>query len=77
MDCRETLKALDPLAGRDRGRRHARKALTSREFQEILTVCQVLPGPTLVSLAMYLGRRLFGPGESDVNGWRRRGGTRG
>jgi chromate transporter len=37
-----------------------RKALTSREFQEILTVCQVLPGPTLVSLAMYLGRRLFG-----------------
>ena len=38
-----------------------RKALTSREFQEILTVCQVLPGPTLVSLAMYLGRRLFGP----------------
>jgi chromate transport protein ChrA len=40
---------------------HERKALTSREFQEILTVCQVLPGPTLVSLAMYLGRRLFGP----------------
>jgi chromate transport protein ChrA len=41
---------------------HDHKALTSREFQEILTVCQVLPGPTLVSLAMYLGRRLFGPG---------------
>ncbi len=38
-----------------------RKTLTSREFQEILTVCQVLPGPTLVSLAMYLGKRLFGP----------------
>jgi chromate transporter len=38
-----------------------RKALTAREFQEILTVCQVLPGPTLVSLAMYLGKRLFGP----------------
>jgi chromate transport protein ChrA len=37
------------------------KALTAREFQEILTVCQVFPGPTLVSLAMYLGRRLFGP----------------
>ena len=40
---------------------HERKALTPREFQEILTVCQVLPGPTLVTLAMYLGRRLFGP----------------
>lgn len=40
---------------------HERKALTAREFQEILTVCQVLPGPTLVSLAMYLGKRLFGP----------------
>jgi chromate transporter len=39
-----------------------RKALTAREFQEVLTVCQVLPGPTLVSLAMYLGKRLFGPG---------------
>ena len=38
-----------------------RTALTAREFQEILTVCQVLPGPTLVSMAMYLGRRLFGP----------------
>jgi chromate transporter len=38
-----------------------RNVLTPREFQEMLTVCQVLPGPTLVSLSMYLGKRLYGP----------------
>jgi chromate transporter len=50
--------AITPMYERVLVREH--KALTPREFQEILTVCQVLPGPTLVSLAMYLGQRLFG-----------------
>ena len=53
--------AITPMYERLLVREH--KALTAREFQEILTVCQVLPGPTLVSLAMYLGQRLFGPAE--------------
>jgi len=36
------------------------RLLTPEEFQEALTLAQVLPGPSLVSLAMYLGRRVFG-----------------
>jgi chromate transport protein ChrA len=36
------------------------RALTADEFQEALTLSQLLPGPYLVSLTMYLGDRLFG-----------------
>jgi chromate transport protein ChrA len=36
------------------------KSMTGEEFQETLTLAQVLPGPSLVSLTMYLGQRLFG-----------------
>jgi chromate transporter len=36
------------------------QSLTAEEFQETLTLAQVLPGPSLVSLTMYLGQRLFG-----------------
>jgi len=36
------------------------QALTREEFQETLTLAQVLPGPSLVSMTMYLGQRLFG-----------------
>jgi chromate transporter len=36
------------------------RALTADEFQEALTLSQLLPGPYLVSLTMYLGARLFG-----------------
>jgi chromate transporter len=36
------------------------RVLTREEFQETLTLAQVLPGPSLVSMAMYLGQRLFG-----------------
>jgi len=36
------------------------RMLTQEEFQETLTLAQVLPGPSLVSMAMYLGRRSFG-----------------
>jgi chromate transporter len=36
------------------------RALSTEQFQEALTVAQLLPGPNLVSLAMALGTRLFG-----------------
>jgi chromate transporter len=36
------------------------QSLTAEEFQETLTLAQVLPGPSLVSMTMYLGQRLFG-----------------
>jgi chromate transporter len=36
------------------------QALTREEFQETLTLAQVLPGPSLVSMTMYLGQRMFG-----------------
>jgi chromate transporter len=36
------------------------QSLTAQEFQETLTLAQVLPGPSLVSMAMYLGQRLYG-----------------
>jgi len=36
------------------------RSLTAEEFQETLTLAQVLPGPSLVSMTMYLGQRLFG-----------------
>ncbi len=32
-----------------------KKWLTNEEFNEVLTLAQVLPGPSLVNLAMYLG----------------------
>jgi chromate transport protein ChrA len=37
-------------------------AMTPEEFLEVLTISQVLPGPSLVSMTMYLGARLFGFG---------------
>ena len=36
------------------------QSLTAEAFQETLTLAQVLPGPSLVSMTMYLGQRLFG-----------------
>jgi chromate transporter len=36
------------------------QSLTVEEFQETLTLAQVLPGPSLVSMTMYLGQRQFG-----------------
>jgi chromate transporter len=36
------------------------RSLTAEEFQETLTLAQVLPGPSLVSMTMHLGQRLFG-----------------
>jgi len=36
------------------------RSLTAEEFQETLTLAQVLPGPSLVSMTMCLGQRLFG-----------------
>ncbi|MEI9948487.1 MAG: chromate transporter [Pseudomonadota bacterium] len=36
------------------------RSLTPQEFQETLTLAQVLPGPSLVSMTMYLGQRLYG-----------------
>jgi chromate transporter len=35
--------------------------LTNEEFDEVLTVAQLLPGPNLVNLSAYLGYRLVGP----------------
>jgi chromate transporter len=35
--------------------------LTEPEFEEVLTIAQLLPGPNLVNLAAYLGYRLVGP----------------
>lgn len=40
------------------------RALTEEQFQEALTIAQMLPGPSLVSLSMYIGDRLFGPRAS-------------
>ncbi|HLH26596.1 MAG TPA: chromate transporter [Chloroflexota bacterium] len=34
--------------------------LTNREFTEILALCQVLPGPNVVNLAIYVGGRYHG-----------------
>ena len=36
------------------------KMMTPEEFHEALTVALVLPGPSLITLSMYLGRHLFG-----------------
>jgi len=36
------------------------RALTAEQFQDALTIAQLLPGPNLVSLTMSLGTRLFG-----------------
>jgi chromate transporter len=36
------------------------RALSAEEFQDLLTIAQLLPGPNLVSLSMALGSRLFG-----------------
>lgn len=36
------------------------RALSAEQFQDALTVAQLLPGPNLVSLTMALGTRLFG-----------------
>jgi chromate transporter len=35
--------------------------LSAAEFEEVLTVAQLLPGPNLVNLAAYLGYRLVSP----------------
>ena len=37
-----------------------KKWLTSDEFQEVMTITQILPGPNLVNLSAYLGYRLTG-----------------
>lgn len=37
-----------------------RRWLTQREFVELLTVCQVLPGPNIGNMALLLGDRWFG-----------------
>jgi len=37
------------------------KWLVDSEYQEILTVAQLAPGPNLVNLAVYLGYKLAGP----------------
>lgn len=34
--------------------------LTKQEFQEILTITSILPGPNLINLAAYIGYKLFG-----------------
>lgn len=34
--------------------------LTAREFTEILALCQVLPGPNIVNVAIYVGGRYHG-----------------
>lgn len=39
-----------------------RSWLSPEDFQESLTIAQVLPGPNLVNLAVCLGFRLFSPG---------------
>lgn len=37
-----------------------RKWLTSKEFTEIVTVCQAVPGPNMVNLSIYIGTRYHG-----------------
>jgi chromate transporter len=39
-----------------------REWMTEEEFKEVLTLAMVFPGPNLVNLSMYLGRRLVGLG---------------
>jgi len=36
------------------------KTLTAAQFHEALTVSLVLPGPSLITLSMYLGKQLYG-----------------
>jgi len=36
------------------------KTLTEAQFQEALSVSLVLPGPSLITLSMYLGKQLYG-----------------
>ena len=38
-----------------------RRWLSASEFEEVLTIAQLLPGPNLVNLAAYLGYRLVSP----------------
>ena len=35
--------------------------LTNQEFAELIGMCQVLPGPNVVNLAVIIGARNFGP----------------
>ena len=37
-----------------------RKWLAEREFTEIVTVCQAVPGPNMVNLAVFIGTRYHG-----------------
>lgn len=37
-----------------------RKWLTSKEFTEIVTVCQAVPGPNMVNLSIFIGTRYHG-----------------
>lgn len=41
-----------------------RKWLSEKEFEEILTIAQLVPGPNLVNIALYLGFRLSGTWSS-------------
>lgn len=47
-----------PVAQRELVER--RRWLTRDEFVELLAVCQVLPGPNVINLALMLGDRFFG-----------------
>jgi chromate transporter len=38
--------------------------ITPEEFQEIFTLTQILPGPNIVNLSVYLGHRLAGKGAA-------------
>ena len=37
-----------------------RKWMAEREFAEIVTVCQAIPGPNMVNLAVFVGTRYYG-----------------
>ena len=39
-----------------------REWLSAREFTEIVTVCQAVPGPNMVNLAVFMGTRYHGVG---------------
>ena len=39
-----------------------REWLSEREFTEIVTVCQAVPGPNMVNLAVFMGTRYHGVG---------------
>jgi chromate transporter len=43
-----------------------RRWLTDREFAEMIGMCQVLPGPNVVNMAVVIGSRAAGPGGSLV-----------